>query len=184
MDVGEPVPQTRGSGISVGFEQRLKELESLLDELDRELWRHGFAPPRGVDGDAASSADVGGAGSGSQTPPTARRVVGTLLSAAAERALTLTATADRLSALERRQLAAILRLPGDERRAIAELLRLNTDEREQLAAMLALTDTECAALAWLFCEEAPGRIARPRLGKAASSEPRAKREKRPITRAR
>src|SRR5712691_1804224 len=114
------------------FDEKCRELDGLLAQLDHDALRRGLPAP---DGPSQS------AGDGAQAPArrTVRLLAGVVLRETEARLRGLAELAGLLSEEERWSLRTLRRLPAPERRTIAGLLRLPTNEREQLAIALGLS---------------------------------------------
>jgi hypothetical protein len=136
------------------FEERRRDLETLLAELGHRLWESGIPAPRTAE-EASSNEDTfvvelldqlrnGATLSGRKS---SALVAGILFRATEARLRTFASLNAHFSALERRSLAELLRLPAEERRTMGALLRLPDPERADLAIVLQLSDIEDEALA-------------------------------------
>jgi hypothetical protein len=137
---------------NAAFEEKCHELETLVGELNRSLWKQG------VSGDPASEEEAAlpeladqleGEAPALPVRKTVKLLAGIVLHVTLARLRAFVALAAQLSEHERQNLTALLRLPEEERRTIATLLRLSDTDRRELAVVLGLTKAECQALAAL-----------------------------------
>jgi hypothetical protein len=150
--------------VPASFEDRRKELETLISELYHDLWaRHVPLPAKawtaGPDQEVLVR-DLTRKLEGRQpvlSPRTsARTLAGIVFQVAAARLRTFAFFAARLSATERKSLAAFLRLSAEERGALATILRLPGEERSELATLLSLSNLECQGLAAFIVDQPAG----------------------------
>src|SRR5712691_5346524 len=137
------------------FEERRRELDTLLAELNHVLWQRGIPAAADADGapcdqQASLCELVERLEREVHTLParkSVRLLAGIVFRAAQARLQAFATLAGRLSEAERARLAALLRLGEQERRGIATLLRLPEGERRELAIILGLPDVESQVLA-------------------------------------
>ena len=142
-------------GAPSNFHERRKELEALVSKLHHDLCERGLSVTT-ADGTAASDQEAVVDGlarklnSGLESLPgrtSPRTLVGTVMQVAAARLFIFASLGARLSANERRSLAALLRLPEAERRTLGTLLLLPGEERRELERVLSLSNLECQVFA-------------------------------------
>jgi len=156
----------RSTQTQTEFPLRHRELQTLLEEVDKALHKCGLALRRHG---APDSREAAAALEPVPTPtePQAsgqrgrvREMATLMFSRLGTRLDILSSTFGRLSEEERTGLAALLRLPEEARSVIASLLRLPEQDRTELSIGFRLSETECRALADLL-EPYPAREAAP-----------------------
>jgi hypothetical protein len=137
----------------VSFEERRQELETLIGEFRHDLWERGLTTDAGMPASEQEALVDGLARkleSDLQALPartSARTLAGMVIQVAAARLRTVASLAARLSATERRSLAALLRLSEEDRRTLGTILHLPGEERRELARVFGLSKLECQVLA-------------------------------------
>ena len=136
------------------FEEKKRELDALLAELDHCLWERGIPSPSAAsapcDHEAFLSELVEQLERDVNTLPARRSVAllaAILIRVTQARLRSFIALAATLSEPERRGLAALVRLSEEQRRTIGALLRLPDSRRREVAIILGLSDVENNALA-------------------------------------